>query len=385
MQVKQTHPSELAHARKKLAQEIKFKRIPDSMTDVSTPDNKQPDAPNTAARTPLQLIKRLLTLGFFLALPVLLFILIRNLDWAEVMASLRAYQWSTLLPGIFIALTSYLVFSSYDLVGRRYTHHPLPRRQVLPVAFVCYAFNINLSSWIGGVAMRYRLYSRLGLSVATITRIISLSVLTNTLGYIIVAGVIFSLRLVQLPSSWELSVSALQIIGFALLLVASAYLAACAFAPRRTWLFFNHEVALPSLRLALTQVALSTLNWSLMALLIFLLLPPTASYSTVLGLLLISGIAGMIAQIPAGIGVLEAVFLTLLQGQFSTESIFAALLAYRAIYFLLPLGIASLIYLVLEGRAKKWQRLRDRLAELEAENPAPLMTTAPPEHRPAST
>jgi hypothetical protein len=31
------------------------------------------------------------------------------------------------------------------------------------VSFICYAFNLTLSTWVGGVAMRYRLYSRLGL------------------------------------------------------------------------------------------------------------------------------------------------------------------------------------------------------------------------------
>lgn len=316
----------------------------------------------------MQFIKRLLTLCLFIAMPVLLFILIKNLDWHEVMASLRAYQLWTLLLGVGIALLSYLVFSSYDLLGRAYTGHLLPRRQVLPIAFVCYAFNINLSSWIGGVALRYRLYSRLGLTISTITRIISLSVLTNTLGYIIVAGVIFSLRLVHLPQSWELSVAALQWIGFALLLTAAVYLLACAFSPRRAWFFLGrYEISLPSIQLALGQAALATMNWSLMALLIFLLLPATASYSTVLGLLLISGIAGMIVQIPAGIGILEAVFLTLMQHQFSMSSIFAALLAYRAIYFLLPLSLACLLYIVLEGKAKKWVSRRGASAKKATE------------------
>lgn len=318
--------------------------------NTSTPHTPEPPV----APTKWQGAKKLLALCLFIAMAVLLFILFENLEWQEVKESLRAYQLGTLALGMMIAFLSYLVFSCYDLLGRSYTRHSLPARQVLPVAFVCYAFNINLSSWIGGVALRYRLYSRLGLRISTITQIISLSVFTNTLGYIIVAGVIFSLRLVQLPKSWELSVTALQWIGFALLLVASAYLYACRFAQRRSWKIYNYEITLPSARLALGQVLLATTNWSLMALLIFLLLPPTASYSTVLGLLLISGMAGMIAQIPAGIGVLEAVFMTLLQHQFSTASIFAALLAYRALYFLLPLGVACLVYLLLEGKAKKW-------------------------------
>lgn len=305
-------------------------------------------------------VKQALTAGLFVAMAALLFMLFRNLEWQDVKESLKAYQLRTLAFGLVIAFLSYLVFSSYDLLSRSYTRHSLPARQVLPVAFVCYAFNINLSSWIGGVALRYRLYSRLGLRISTITQIISLSVFTNTLGYIIVAGIIFSLRLVRLPESWELSMTALQWIGFALLFVAAAYLFFCGFTQRRSWKIYKYQVALPSLQLALGQVLLSTVNWSLMALLIFLLLPPTASYSTVLGLLLISGMAGMLAQIPAGIGVLEAVFMTLLQHQFSTGSIFAALLAYRALYFLVPLAVACLMYLVLEGKAKKWvNRRRD--------------------------
>ncbi len=54
----------------------------------------------------------------------------------------------------------------------------------------------------------------------------------------------------------------------------------------------------------------------------------------VLGVLLISSIAGVIIHIPAGIGVLEAVFVALLSGEnLSHGTIIAALLAYRVLYF----------------------------------------------------
>lgn len=52
-----------------------------------------------------------------------------------------------------------------------------------------------------------------------------------------------------------------------------------------------------------------------MAALIHLLLPPELFYPSVLGVLLISCVAGVVAHIPAGLGVLEAVFLALLHGQ----------------------------------------------------------------------
>lgn len=296
--------------------------------------------------------KRLLTLFFLLLVPTLLYLLARNLDWNEVEQSLRSYSLLTLLVGVALAYGSHVVFASYDLLGKSYSRHDLPTRQVLPIALVCYAFNLNFTTWVGGVALRYRLYTRLGLSTGTVTRIISLGILTNWMGYTALAGVIFSLRLVQLPESWGLGVTGLQLIGFLLLGVAGAYLYACGFATRRDWSWRGHSITLPSFRVALLQLCLGASNWSLMALLVFWLLPGEAFYPTILGVLLISSIAGVITHIPAGLGVLETVFLALLHDQFSQGSLVAALFGYRVLYFLLPLLLASVTYLVLEKRAK---------------------------------
>ena len=63
--------------------------------------------------------------------------------------------------------------------------------------------------------------------------------------------------------------------------------------------------------MAILQLALGALNWSLMAAVIFTLLPSKLDYPLVLGVLLISAIAGVITHIPAGLGVLEAVFVAL--------------------------------------------------------------------------
>ncbi|MGE8387896.1 MAG: lysylphosphatidylglycerol synthase domain-containing protein [Pseudomonas sp.] len=296
--------------------------------------------------------KRLLTLLFIVLIPVLLFLLARNLDWNEVRQSLVAYKPSTLIIGLGLALCSYLTFASYDLLARAYTGHHLPARQVLPIAFVCYAFNLNFTTWVGGVALRYRLYGRLGLDTATITKILTLGLLTNWMGYMLLAGTVFALRLVKLPESWAVGVTGLQLIGFLLLGIALAYLLACGFAKRRTWRVREHEITLPSLRLALCQVTLGASNWALMAALIYWLLPDDLFYPSVLGILLISCVAGVVAHIPAGLGVLEAVFLALLHGQLGQGTLVAALLGYRTLYYLIPLLLAVITYLVLEKRAR---------------------------------
>ncbi|MDH4557455.1 UPF0104 family protein [Pseudomonas sp. BN417] len=299
---------------------------------------------------------RLFTLFFLILVPVLLYTLVKNLDWREVEQSFKTYSTLTLMVGVALAFSSYMVFSIFDLIGRAYTEHHLPARQVIPVAFVCYAFNLNFTTWVGGVALRYRLYKRLGLDTATVTRVISLGIITNWVGYMALAGLVFSLRMVNLPDNWKIGITGLQLIGFLLLALAGAYLYACGYAKRRTWSWRDHEITLPSLRLALIQVWLGAINWALMASLIFWLLPKEAFYPSILGILLISCVAGVITHIPAGLGVLETVFLALLHDQLSQGSLVAALLGYRTLYFLLPLMVAVIAYLILEKRAKHIRR-----------------------------
>jgi len=327
------------------------------MSDLSRTTGHQTSQQATGKHGPwLKWAKRVFTLFFFIAVPVLLFLLVRNLDWNEVTHALESYKASTLALGFVVAVGSYLTYCGFDVLARRYTEHKLSVKQIVPVTFVCYAFNLNLSSWVGGIALRYRLYSRLGLDVPTITRILSLSLVTNWLGYMLLAGFVFAGDFIDLPEGWKIGDTTLQLIGFVLLAVCLGYFLACRFSRRRTWTIRKQKLVLPSLNQALRQACLGALNWGLMALLIYILLPEKAFYPAVLGILLISSIAGVIAHIPAGLGVLETVFITLMQHQFSKGQLLAALIGYRVIYFLIPLMLAVVVYLVLEKRAKGMRR-----------------------------
>ncbi|GHK53044.1 hypothetical protein KPZU09_27800 [Klebsiella pneumoniae] len=102
-------------------------------------------------------------------------------------------------------------------------------------------------------------------------------------------------------------------------------------------------------------MGLSAANWMAMGAIIWLLLGSEINYFLVLGVLLVSSIAGVIIHIPAGIGVLEAVFIAMLSGEdISKGAIIAALLAWRALYYFLPLLLATVAYLLLESRAKSY-------------------------------
>jgi uncharacterized membrane protein YbhN (UPF0104 family) len=64
----------------------------------------------------------------------------------------------------------------------------------------------------------------------------------------------------------------------------------------------------------------------------------------------------VITHVPAGLGVIEAVSIALLSGQVPQAELIAALLAYRAIYYLAPLGIAVALLLALEVRGSRGSR-----------------------------
>lgn len=201
--------------------------------------------------------KRPLTLAFFLLLIVLFTALARRIDWAEVFATLADFKLRTLLIAAALTVTSFITYACYDLIGRTYIRQKLGWRQILPVGVISYAFNLNLSAWVGGIAMRYRLYSRLGVSNGNIAKILGLSLATNWFGYMTLAGVVFSSGLVTMPPGWKLSSTALQGVGVLLLCISAGYLVACRFSKRRAWTIRGMEINLPSLRRASTARGMS--------------------------------------------------------------------------------------------------------------------------------
>jgi uncharacterized membrane protein YbhN (UPF0104 family) len=255
-----------------------------------------------------------------------------------------------------LAAASHLLYSCFDLIGRRYTGHDLPTLTVMAVNFVSYAFNLCIGSLVGGVAFRYRLYSRLGLKNGVITRIVSMSMLTNWLGYKLLAGLLFLIHPLQLPPSWKMGNHGLQWLGAALVLISAAYIVACMRAGDRTWTIRGHELYLPPWRMAVLQMTISCVNWCLMAAVIWVLLGQRIAYTDVLTVLLIGAIAGVVAHVPAGLGIFEFVFVALLSHQISEGRLIGALLGYRAIYYIVPLVAASLLYLYMEVHAKRKRR-----------------------------
>jgi uncharacterized membrane protein YbhN (UPF0104 family) len=297
--------------------------------------------------------QRIVVAGFFIFVLVLLVVQARAIQWNEVFSTMRAYPAHVVLLAAALGAASHLIYSSFDLVGRHYTGHKLRAPTVMAITFVSYAFNLNLGTLVGAVAMRVRLYSRLGLNPAVIARIVGLSMLTNWLGYFLLAGLAFIWWPLVLPADWHIGGGALHALGGVLVAVSLGYLGLCSFSKRREWTVRGHEIALPSLRVAIVQLLLSSANWAVMGAAMHVLLQGKVAYPVTLGVLLIGAVAGLLSRVPAGLGVLEAVFIALLSTRLPDAALIAAVLLYRAVYYWAPLVVAALLYLAMEAGAKR--------------------------------
>lgn len=297
-------------------------------------------------------VARAASLLFMAVVIVLIVRYARAVDWAQVRAAIRGYTPARLALAGLLTAASYLLYCGYDIVARHYSGHDLRRRHILPIVFVSYALSMNIGAALGGAGFRLRLYTRSGLSLALVARIIFFSTATNWVGYLLLGGILFTHRTLPMPSGWPFGATGLQAIGIAMLCALGGYLVACKVTQGRVFHVRGHHFRLPSVHVALLQIAMAASNWMLMAGIVYVLLPDSIGYPVALTVLLLGAVAAAAVHVPAGIGVMEGVFVALLGNTAPRSEVLAAVLTYRAFYYLLPLLVALLVFLTLEMRRR---------------------------------
>lgn len=298
-------------------------------------------------------IKRILTIAFFSAVAYLIYDRGSAIEWSKVFETLRDTSSRTLFTAFVLVFFSYLAYGTYDLFGRHLLGLKIPAYKASFAAIISYCTNLNFGSLIGSIAFRYRLYSRLGVSSTNITKLVGISVATNWLGYLLLAGGLFVSGSMVPPGNWVIGKIALQMVGAVLLLLVMIYLSLCAFSPKRELTVRSHTLTLPSTKIAFLQLAASCAHWILMASVVYQFFSDDLEFTTVFAVLLTSAVAGAVSHVPAGLGVLEAVFIALLAGQVERYKIIAAFLAYRSVYYLAPAVIVIPLYLWFERHSAK--------------------------------
>ena len=281
-----------------------------------------------------------------------LYELLRGIEFAKVIDALAGQSMQKLIAAGVLVAAAYVALTLYDLfalhiIGR----HKVPYSVAALASFTSSTIGHNLGAAIltGGL-IRLRIYAVWGLTVADIAKIAVLTGITFWLGNALLLGGATA-YIPEAASSVDRLPSWLnRAMGCAGLFGIGCYLLWLAPAPRAVG-FSGWRIVLPNFWFTLLQIGIGALDLTLVTLAMYVLLPatPTVELPNVMVVFLTATLLGTVSHAPAGLGVIEATMMLGLP-QYPREALLAALLTFRALYFLLPLFLATLSLAIRELR-----------------------------------
>ncbi|MBP1843722.1 uncharacterized membrane protein YbhN (UPF0104 family) [Rhizobium petrolearium] len=285
-------------------------------------------------------------IGFGLA-GYLLYHTFREYSASEIVDSVKAIPIVNLLAAFGFAFGSYLCLTGFDWAGVRYVKNDLAYPKVALASFV--ALSIGQSVGLAGLSsggLRYRYYAHWGMSTEDVAKIVLLSGVTVGLGMTVLSGIVLVVNPKDIASVLRMGEGVTRAIGFACFAATAGYLALAAFLRTplkvRAWTF-----QMPTLRIAVAQVVIGTINFALVSACLREVMAATAdvSYLKAATAFVLANLAILITHAPGGLGVLEATVRHVMGDAASIGS----LVAFRVIYFFIPFVIGLPLSLVVEA------------------------------------
>ncbi len=285
----------------------------------------------------------LFVLVMFVAAIWLLHNELRHYQLHEFIDSLSAIPAGKLALALGMTALNYIILIGYELLGVKYIGHPMSLGRVALGSFLGSVVANNFGNLFGGSSVRYRLYSAWGYSAFEIVQLMLILQVTFWIGLFALSGLVFVVEPLRVPDALNFPGATTRPLGIVLCCLAASYLLICALrrSPLRIW---KWEFSPPPLTLSLLQYVVASLDLMVAAGVLYVLLPESlqTNYFHFLAIYLLGLVAVFVTQVPGGLGVIELVMLLLLRPS-DPHVLIGALLAFRLIYFLLPLVVGLLI------------------------------------------
>ncbi|MDZ8094655.1 MAG: lysylphosphatidylglycerol synthase domain-containing protein [Nostoc sp. DedQUE05] len=280
---------------------------------------------------------------------------LREYNYRDILNSLAAIPKSRVSWAIWLTALGYLVMIGYDILGFNYINRSLSWNKIAFTNFISSAFSNTIGfALLTGSAIRYRFYASWGVSAVAIAQVIAFANFTFWLGMFAVAGLLFVINPLKIPTQLHLPFATVRPIGVIFMLLVAAYLLGSIFI-KQPLIIRGHEFRFPSFKISLAQIAISSFDWILAAAVLYALLPSniSLSYLDFLGIYLLAMFAGVVSNVPGGLGVFETIILLILSSKVSAAAVLGSMLAYRGVYYFLPLLIAAGLLGIYEMRFRK--------------------------------
>jgi phosphatidylglycerol lysyltransferase len=262
--------------------------------------------------------------------------------YRELAAAVRALPGTSLIRAGALTLLAYAVLPAYDALALRYVGRPLGWWRTTFTSLIAYAFSqtIGLAA-LASASVRYRFWTAWGLSAAEVAEGVAFTTATLWLGVATVGGLACLFDGAPTTVLAFTSPFAVRALGVLLLLVPVAYVV-WNVRSRGLITVAGWRFEAPGPRLAVSQVVVASVDWLLASLVLYALLAPLGVSVVTLGQVFVFGqVLGLASHVPGGLGVFESVVVVALRPVASPEQVLPALVAYRAIYYLIPFATAA--------------------------------------------
>lgn len=306
---------------------------------------------------PKRCLKKMISYAGFLFFGIAAFMLYQQLskyNFSDIKQALVNIPDQNLWLSITASLLGYIALSSYDYLALKYIGRTLETWKWVFVGFIGFSISNNAGhAIVSGGAIRYRFYTRWRFKGSEIIKMVMFSGMTYLIacffliiiGYILTPNQTFGEK-----TGYHFTT---QVITFISLCGLIGYFCICLWY-KKTIRLKNLSFKIPSVKMAIAQVLLGGADILMASLVLYFVLIPFIDipFSIFIGIYIIAQILGVFSQVPGGLGVFEGLFLFILPAEVNSAYLFGALIAYRLIYYLLPLAISGIALTIYEGRRK---------------------------------
>lgn len=283
----------------------------------------------------------------------------RDTHWDQLMGELRAVPLRALAAGFAATLASYALLMVFDWQGLALVDKHVRPVRLAATSFIANALghSLGLAPLTGGT-VRLKGYGDAGVGLADVGRIAVHVSLAFLLGAWTLAGLTLAAAPAHLAGVLPGSAMFWRGLGIAILGVLLTGLFVLGREPRLLAVG-RLSLKLPSRRVAVLALLVSAAELCCAAAALYVMLPDGApAFVEFVGSYVIAILAGVISTVPAGLGVFEWTLIQTLP-DVDRNALLASIVAYRLIYYVLPLVLALTGMMVwsVGGTARRFSRL----------------------------
>ncbi|MGO9770826.1 MAG: bifunctional lysylphosphatidylglycerol flippase/synthetase MprF [Roseiarcus sp.] len=294
--------------------------------------------------------------------------LVPGLDYHAIILALRRTPASAIVWSIGATALSFAALVGRDACALRY----IGARTSFPALLLASFCGSALGNAAGfgaltAAAVRYRVYGAVGIKPDDVARLLLFVMGGFALGLAGVGGLAGLIEVDPVAGLLGWSPQMLRIVAAAAVASAGCVLI---FGLRGEFRLGGFSLVAPSKPLAATQLALTSIRLLAAATALWVLLPPMpVGFVTFAAIFSAAAALGVVSHLPGGVGVFELVVLWAFRNRAPSDAVAAALLAYRGVYYVLPLVISAGLFALFEVRVAVTPRRRnsdERLSRVAA-------------------